>query len=60
VEHLFGLPELHTEDLRFLRDRGQFVGDLKRERMLHAAILGDTKAEPWLMMPIAIARSTFL
>src|SRR5262249_44712005 len=27
------------EDLRFLRGRGQFVGDLKRESMLHAAIL---------------------
>jgi aerobic carbon-monoxide dehydrogenase large subunit len=27
------------EDLRFLRGRGQFVGDLQREGMLHAAIL---------------------
>jgi CO/xanthine dehydrogenase Mo-binding subunit len=28
-----------AEDPRFLRGRGQFVGDLKREVMLHAAIL---------------------
>src|SRR5262249_24136189 len=34
-----GSPVERIEDLRFLRGRGQFVGDLKRERMLHAAIL---------------------
>lgn len=34
-----GSPIERIEDLRFLRGRGQFVGDLKRERMLHAAIL---------------------
>src|SRR6202040_3486817 len=27
------------EDFRFLRGRGKFVGDLRREGMLHAAIL---------------------
>jgi aerobic carbon-monoxide dehydrogenase large subunit len=34
-----GSPIEWIEDLRFLRGRGQFVGDLKRESMLHAAIL---------------------
>src|SRR3984957_7747917 len=34
-----GSPVERTEDLRFLRGRGEFVGDLRRERMLHAAIL---------------------
>src|SRR5712671_5230340 len=34
-----GSPIERIEDLRFLRGRGQFVGDLKRENMLHAAIL---------------------
>src|SRR5438874_6169848 len=34
-----GSPVERIEDPRFLRGRGQFVGDLKRERMLHAAIL---------------------
>ena len=34
-----GSPVERIEDLRFLRGRGEFVGDLKREGMLHAAIL---------------------
>src|SRR5437867_3719331 len=34
-----GSPVERIEDLRFLRGRGQFVGDLKRESMLHAAVL---------------------
>src|SRR6202140_1764999 len=34
-----GSPVERIEDLRFLRGRGEFVGDLWRERMLHAAIL---------------------
>src|ERR1043166_2552543 len=34
-----GSPVERTEDLRFLRGRGEFVGDLQREGMLHAAIL---------------------
>src|SRR6478752_5753409 len=34
-----GSPVERVEDLRFLRGRGEFVGDLKREGMLHAAIL---------------------
>ncbi len=34
-----GSPVERIEDLRFLRGRGQFVGDLHRENMLHAAIL---------------------
>src|SRR6516165_8933442 len=32
-------PVERIEDPRFLRGRGQFVGDLKRESMLHAGIL---------------------
>jgi aerobic carbon-monoxide dehydrogenase large subunit len=34
-----GSPVERIEDPRFLRGRGQFVGDLKRKGMLHAAIL---------------------
>src|SRR5437763_12000687 len=34
-----GSPIERIEDPRFLRGRGQFVGDLKRDGMLHAAIL---------------------
>src|SRR5579863_4797332 len=34
-----GAPVERIEDLRFLRGRGEFVGDLQREGMLHAAIL---------------------
>ena len=34
-----GSPVERIEDARFLRGRGQFVGDLKRENMLHAAVL---------------------
>src|SRR5438067_5572036 len=34
-----GSPVERIEDLRFLRGRGEFVGDLQRGGMLHAAIL---------------------
>jgi carbon-monoxide dehydrogenase large subunit len=34
-----GSPVERIEDFRFLRGRGEFVGDLRREGMLHAAIL---------------------
>src|SRR5438270_11268336 len=34
-----GSPVERIEDLRFLRGRGEFVGDIKSEGMLHAAIL---------------------
>jgi carbon-monoxide dehydrogenase large subunit len=34
-----GSPVERVEDLRFLRGRGQYVGDLRRDGMLHAAIL---------------------
>jgi carbon-monoxide dehydrogenase large subunit len=34
----FGSPVERTEDLRFLRGKGEFVGDLFREGLLHAAI----------------------
>src|SRR5712671_167476 len=34
-----GSPVERIEDLRLLRGRGEFVGDLRREGMLHAAIL---------------------
>src|SRR5215831_9464192 len=36
---LIGSPVPRTEDLRFLRGRGQYVGDLALDGMLHAAIL---------------------
>src|SRR6202011_4224377 len=34
-----GSPVERIEDWRFLRGRGEFVGDLQRKRMLHAALL---------------------
>jgi carbon-monoxide dehydrogenase large subunit len=34
-----GSPVERVEDLRFLRGRGEYVGDLQRPGMLHAAIL---------------------
>jgi aerobic carbon-monoxide dehydrogenase large subunit len=34
-----GSPVERIEDLRFLRGRGEFIGDLRRVGMLHAAIL---------------------
>jgi carbon-monoxide dehydrogenase large subunit len=34
-----GSPVERIEDPRFLRGRGEFVGDLRRDGMLHAAIL---------------------
>ena len=34
-----GSPVERIEDLRFLRGRGEYVGDLRRAGMLHAAIL---------------------
>ena len=36
-----GVSLLRKEDDRFLRGRGEFVGDLKREGMLHAASCND-------------------
>lgn len=36
---LIGTPTQRVEDLRLLRGRGQFVDDLHRDGMLHAAIL---------------------
>src|SRR5580692_2430883 len=39
-----GSPVERIEDLRFLRGRGQYVDDLTRERLLHAAILRSSVA----------------
>src|SRR5271169_1206909 len=39
VNRYIGSPVERIEDLRFLRGRGEFVGDLRREGMLHASIL---------------------
>jgi carbon-monoxide dehydrogenase large subunit len=39
-----GAPVERVEDLRFLRGRGEFVGDILREGMLHAAILRSSVA----------------
>ena len=41
---LIGSPVERVEDLRFLRGRGQFVDDVPRERVLHAAILRSSVA----------------
>src|SRR5262249_30855002 len=39
VNSLIGSPIQRLEDVRFLRGRGQYVDDLARSDMLHAAIL---------------------
>ena len=39
VNRYIGAPIERVEDLRFLRGRGEYVADLAREEMLHAAIL---------------------
>jgi carbon-monoxide dehydrogenase large subunit len=44
VNSLIGSPIERREDLRFLRGRGQYVDDLARKDMLHAAILRSSVA----------------
>ncbi|HYZ43340.1 MAG TPA: xanthine dehydrogenase family protein molybdopterin-binding subunit, partial [Xanthobacteraceae bacterium] len=44
VNSLIGSPIERLEDLRFLRGRGQYVDDLARKDMLHAAILRSSVA----------------
>jgi carbon-monoxide dehydrogenase large subunit len=39
VNRYIGAPIERVEDLRFLRGRGEYVADLARAEMLHAAIL---------------------
>jgi aerobic carbon-monoxide dehydrogenase large subunit len=39
VNRYIGAPIERVEDLRFLRGRGEYVADLSRSEMLHAAIL---------------------
>src|SRR6185503_11401398 len=44
VNSWIGAPIERREDLRFLRGRGTYVGDLKRENLLHAAVLRSSVA----------------
>ena len=44
VNTLIGSPIERLEDLRFLRGRGEYVDDLARARVLHAAILRSSVA----------------
>src|SRR5436190_17261851 len=44
VNTLIGSPIERFEDLRFLRGRGEYVDDLAREGLLHAAILRSSVA----------------
>ncbi len=44
VNSLVGSPIERLEDLRFLRGRGEYVDDLAREHVLHAAILRSSVA----------------
>src|SRR2546428_2557947 len=39
INRYIGSPIERVEDLRFLRGRGEYVGDLARDGLLHAAIL---------------------
>jgi aerobic carbon-monoxide dehydrogenase large subunit len=53
-----GSPVERVEDFRFLRGRGEFVGDLRREGMLHAAILCSPVAHGRIrnLVPLSPAR----
>jgi aerobic carbon-monoxide dehydrogenase large subunit len=44
VNTYIGRPIERVEDLRFLRGRGQYIGDLKRDGQWHAAIVRSTVA----------------
>ena len=44
VNSFIGSPIERLEDLRFLRGRGEYVDDLTRPGMLHAAILRSSVA----------------
>src|SRR5712691_6388491 len=44
VNSFIGSPIERLEDLRFLRGRGEFVDDLSRKDVLHAAILRSSVA----------------
>ena len=44
VNSWIGAPIERREDLRFLRGAGTYVGDLKRENLLHAAVLRSSVA----------------
>jgi aerobic carbon-monoxide dehydrogenase large subunit len=44
VNSFIGSPIERLEDLRFLRGRGEYVGDLARAGMLHAAVLRSSVA----------------
>ena len=49
VNAFVGQPIERLEDFRFVRGRGQFVDDLARNGMLHAAIRATTKRRPTLL-----------
>jgi aerobic carbon-monoxide dehydrogenase large subunit len=58
VNSLVGSPIERLEDLRFVRGRGQYVDDLARKDMLHAAILRSSVAHGRLRsIDVAAARS---
>ena len=48
VNSLIGAPIERVEDLRFLRGRGIYVGDLRRDKVVHAVILRSAVAHGWL------------
>jgi carbon-monoxide dehydrogenase large subunit len=57
---LVGSPVERIEDLRFLRGRGQYVDDIVRDGLLHAAILRSAKAHGLIKsvdVTAALARS---
>jgi aerobic carbon-monoxide dehydrogenase large subunit len=58
VNSLVGSPIERLEDLRFVRGRGQYVDDLARKDMLHAAILRSSVAHGRLRsLDVSAARS---
>jgi carbon-monoxide dehydrogenase large subunit len=58
VNSLIGSPIERLEDLRFLRGRGEYVDDLSREGLLHAAILRSSVAHGRIRsIDVAPARS---
>jgi carbon-monoxide dehydrogenase large subunit len=58
TNRLIGSPVPRIEDLRFLRGRGEFVGDLALDGMLHAAILRSSVAHGRIRkLDVAAARA---
>src|SRR4051812_48051119 len=59
VNSYIGAPLKRVEDFRFLTGRGQYVGDLKRQGLLHAVVLRSPVAHGIItLIDVSQARAT--